>query len=243
MSIRIEIIQKIIDINEKLIFYPKLKHFYIKIFNNEKNINIIDVGSNKGQSIDFFLKINKNATIFGFEPNKKLYSKLIFKYASFQNVFIENKGISNIEGKLVFNENVMDETSSFEELNFDSEYLKKKANILGVKVEEIILDSYKVDVTTLKQFIDSKPEYFFDVLKIDVEGHEFQALSGIFNNDNKTIKIKFIQIESHHDDMYKSVKNHNEINNLLNANGFKEIHRIKHGFGNFYEIIYKNNKY
>lgn len=54
MSFRIKIIQKLVHINEGIFFYPKLKRFYIKNL-RKKNLCILDVGANKGQSIDFFL--------------------------------------------------------------------------------------------------------------------------------------------------------------------------------------------
>jgi hypothetical protein len=55
-----------------IFFYPKLKRFYKKNL-KKTNINILDVGANKGQSIDFFLKVNSNiAKIDAFEPNNKL---------------------------------------------------------------------------------------------------------------------------------------------------------------------------
>jgi len=53
MSIRTKIIQRLIHINEAIFFYPRLKKFYVSNI-NKKQINIIDVGANKGQSIEFF---------------------------------------------------------------------------------------------------------------------------------------------------------------------------------------------
>ncbi len=47
--------------------------FYKENLINE-HINILDVGVNKGQSIDFFKKINQNSNIIAFEPNKKLFT-------------------------------------------------------------------------------------------------------------------------------------------------------------------------
>ena len=79
MNIRTRLIQKLVHINEAIFFYPKLKRFYAENLKKE-NINIIDVGANKGQSIDFFLKINSNAAFDSFEPNKKLFVYLQNKY-------------------------------------------------------------------------------------------------------------------------------------------------------------------
>ena len=56
MNIRTKIVQKLVHINEGIFFYPKLKRFYIENLKKE-NVSILDVGANKGQSIDFFLKI------------------------------------------------------------------------------------------------------------------------------------------------------------------------------------------
>ena len=79
MNIRTKIIQKLVHINEGIFFYPKLKRFYKENLNSD-TIKIIDVGANKGQSIDFFLNIYPNAEIDSFEPNKKLFLYLQNKY-------------------------------------------------------------------------------------------------------------------------------------------------------------------
>ena len=238
MAFRTKLIQLFIDINEKIIFYPKLKRFYSVALKN-KLINIIDVGTNKGQSIDFFLKINQQAIIFGFEPNKKLFQKLLVKYSSNSNIRLHNKGISDTSGKLTFHENILDETSTFQEVNTASVYLAKKARVLGVSTEKLIVDSYEVEVTTLDIFLSENPNVYFDVLKIDVEGHELQSLKGLFSNSNIALPIRYIQIESHSDDMYLN-NSSADIEALLKNNGFYEVARFKHGFGDFYEIIYEN---
>lgn len=239
MGFRARIIQIVIDINEKIIFYPQLKKFYLSQLKNE-SLSVIDVGTNKGQSIDFFSKLNSQAKLFGFEPNKKLFSKLKIKYNNNNSVELHNLGMSSHKGKLVFHENILDETSTFEELNFESEYLKRKAKILGVDGPGLIVDSYEVDVTTLTDFLNSKKDQFFDVLKIDVEGHELSVLKGLFSDISGRYPIRFIQLESHNDDMYVNNQQEDQIKNLLDQNGYKPVAKFKHGFGDFYEIVYEN---
>ena len=182
MSFRIELIQKFIHFNESLIFYPRLRKFYLKKLNN-KTTKIIDIGTNRGQSIEFFLKLNGNAIIESFEPNKQLYILLKNKYKNNSNIKLYNYGVSNSNGELLFNENVLNETSSFEKLNSNSKYLKFKANILGVPLEDIIINKYKVKVVKLVDFLKSKTNIIYDVLKIDVEGHELKVLQN-FNQEN-----------------------------------------------------------
>jgi FkbM family methyltransferase len=237
MKLRTYIIQKLIEINENIFFYPKLKKFYSLKLNNRVPY-IIDVGSNKGQSISFFLKTNQNATIVGFEPNPNLFDKLSKKYFNNPKILIHNKGISSKSGKLMFHQNILDETSTFEQINLDSAYLIKKARVLGVSPERIITQSYEVNVITLSEYITMNKTERIDLIKIDVEGHELSCLKGLFNG--LKYPIKYIQLESHNDDMYINNNNKNEINQLLKVNGFNEVARIPHGFGDFYEVIYEN---
>lgn len=244
MNLQTKIIQRLIHINEGIFFYPRLKKFYRANLSSEK-CTILDVGANKGQSIDFFRNINSGAIIYSFEPNKKLHTILTKKYSLHQNIHLYNAGVSNIRGQLEFNENILDETSSFEPFNPDSKYLGKKARVLGISREKIIVDKYKVDVIRLLDFLNEHTDLFIDVLKIDVEGHELSCLEGLFVSAGPVLSptkypIKYIQLESHNDDMYLNNNQHEKIGNLLYENGFIQKAKIKHGFGDFYELIYEN---
>ena len=237
MSLRIKIIQYLIHINELIFFYPKLKRFY-KNRISKKNVVIIDVGANKGQTIDLFINIYDSYEIYAFEPNKKLYYELKKKFFKNKNIHLQNAGVSEKRGELIFNENILDETSSFEDINLNSEYAFKKAKILGVKINELVKDSYLSEVITLHDFILEQQLKAIDILKIDVEGHELKVLKGLFKTRLKN-RINYIQIESHNDDMYPNKMK--EINKLLTLNNFKLLKSIKHGFGDFNELIYVLN--
>lgn len=241
MSIRTKVIQKLIHINEVLFFYPKLRKFYKNKLPNTA-LNILDVGANKGQSIDFFFNLNKQSKIDSFEPNKKLFTYLLKKYKSNPNIKLYNFGVSNKKGKLLFHENILDETSTFEKLNYDSEYLIKKAKILNVSKENLITNTYMVKTIRLIDFINENGTNYYDVLKIDVEGHELKSLKGLFINNATAVPIGYIQLESHNDDMYINNNQHQEIEKLMTNNGFLLIANIKHGFGDFSELIFKNKK-
>ncbi len=238
MSRRIKFVQKLIALNEALFFYPRLRKFYRKKI-DAKDILLIDVGANKGQSIDFFRSVNSHISILAFEPNKKLFGLLQKKYASISGIELYQLGVSEQSGELTFHESVLDETSTFEQLNLNSSYLQKKARILGVKKESIFSDAYQVPVTSLADFLAIHPVQKIDILKLDVEGHELSCLKGLF--EKKTdIKVHYIQLESHNDDMYKNRLDSIKITSFLMEYGFEEAARIRHGFGNFYEVIYEN---
>ena len=140
---------------------------------NENLVTIFDVGANKGQSIDFFCKIFQNPIIHAFEPNPVLYKKLVHKYQKSLNIFIHNLGISDINGELELNETVTDETSTFEKLNYESNYLRMKANVLGVKKEDIIKNKYFVNVIRLDDFIKKIQSYLLRYYNIF---HQVQPL-------------------------------------------------------------------
>lgn len=89
MNLRTKIIQQLIHVNEAIFFYPKLKKFY-KGNLKKQEINILDVGTNKGQSIDFFLKINSNVKFDAFEPNKKPFILLQNKYKTNAKINLHN---------------------------------------------------------------------------------------------------------------------------------------------------------
>ena len=235
---RIGLIKRLIDFNEKIFFERKLELFYKKEFRGNLN-SLIDVGANKGQTIDFFLSLNPKCQIYAIEPNPTLYKLLIKKYSRQDNVRIFNVGVSDKSGEKLFFENIFDYTSTFEQLNMDSEYLKRKAKVLGVSPENIVTKSYDVNVVTLHDFISKNiSSSIIDILKIDTEGHEYYCLQGLFNDELKT-KIKYIQLENHNDDMYNNRIQFTTINSLLNKNKFELIKNIPHGFGDFDEVIYK----
>ncbi len=237
-NLRIRLIKALVDINEKLFFERKLYAFYKTEFQNNVGL-VIDVGANKGQSIDFFLRINRNCEIHALEPNPSLFTKLERKYRNKPNVHLYNLGISNVSGDKLFFENVLDYTSSFEDLNFDSDYLNKKARILGVKTNEIIKDKYEVQVLTLIDFIRKfNLPGVIDVIKIDTEGHEYYCLLGLFGEKNKS-EIRYIQIENHTDDMYKNRVPYEKIKHLLNTNNYLEKKVLLHGYSKLEEVIFK----
>lgn len=238
-SLRIRFIKALVDINEKFFFERKLLSFYKRTIGSTVH-HVIDVGANKGQSIDFFLRLNKECNIYAIEPNPDLFELLQRKYKCFPNVHLFRCGISNVSGEREFFENIFDYTSSFEEVNADSAYLSRKARILGVNPEQLIAKKYPVQVVTLHDFIrvHQLPNRI-DILKIDTEGHEYACLEGLFQTELKT-QVRFIQLENHTDDMYSKRIPYSTMKALLKENGFDEYEIVLHGYSRLEEVIFKN---
>jgi FkbM family methyltransferase len=234
--LRINAIKSLLELNEKLVFNRRLAKFYKDEFEHGPSY-VIDVGANMGQSIDLFLKINRGCKIVGFEPIPKLFGFLKDRYSDNPNVSLYQKGISNREGHRLFFENTLQSTSTFEELNVHSKYLRTKAKILGVKRKDIVLRSYQVETTTLANFVNSNCNSNIDLIKIDTEGHEQYCLEGLFSG-RLDVEVKYIQIEEHNDDMYLNKKSFNAIEELLSLNGYRVLTKIDHGFGKIQDVIF-----
>lgn len=240
-KLQVWIVGEFIKLNEKYIFNKRLVKFYKN--NLHKKIDfVVDVGANSGQSIDLFLELNPDCKIIAFEPNPRLARNLKAKFSHNPNVQSFQLGISDTVGQKTFYENVFDATSTFEELELTSKYLRTKARILGVKPEDIVVDSYPVEVTTLSDFINSRCTEPIDILKIDTEGHEYACLVGLFNSPLKQ-DIEFIQLEIHYDDMYLNGKTLKEMTEILNKNGFELEAKVKHGFGNFEDVVFRRSNH
>ena len=237
---RVKLVRFLIEINESIFFYKRLKKIFKEIFKNSPLRKVIDVGVNRGQTIKFLHQFSEEIEIIGFEPNKSLFEKV--REMKLRMVSLHNYGCSDSEGTLVFNENILDESSTFENVNSNSKWLMKKANILGVKPKNLIKQSYPVKVIQLANFINEYlGEATIDLIKIDVEGHELKVLKGLFYKPLRS-RVKFIQVEVHNDDLYEGqIKN--EIIDLLELNNFYIYKEIKHGFGSFSDIIFINNNH
>ena len=236
-QLRISLIRQIIEWNEKWVFSRRLMKFYAKEM-PQKVQRVMDVGANLGQTIDEYLKVNPSCEIIAFEPNPALFTNLQKRYQGKSNVVLEPLGISNEIGTKTFYENIFHSTSSFEPLDQESEYLQKKAKVLGVTPDQIIKASYPVEITTLAHYINHRVMGDIDVLKIDTEGHELACLHGLFSEPLHH-PIEFIQLEVHNDDMYLNSHSFEEITEILEANGYGLAGKIKHGFGDFYDAVFR----
>ena len=139
----------------------------------DKKLIIFDIGTNHGQFIDLYLNIIKDLSIHDyeihcFEPNNSLAAKL--KESKNPKIFVNNLAITNEIGEKKFLLNDEDQKSSF--YNF--------ANYKN-KGKEII-----VKTTTIDEYCRLKNINKINLIKIDTEGAEPEALEGskkmIINN-------------------------------------------------------------
>ena len=119
-----------------------------------KNDYVIDIGANIGNHSIRFSKIAKK--VYSFEAHPKTFEILRFNCAEYKNISVFKVGISDKKSNLYF-KNI------------------KTSNIGGKKLDKN--GTIKSQVNKLDNLIRLKKKV--KLIKIDVEGHEFNALLGM----------------------------------------------------------------
>lgn len=145
--------------------YDDLVFLFDKL-NKEPKV-IFDCGANIGFVTYQFLKRFKNATIYSFEPNPSVFSVLKKSTENNKNVFVFNKGIGNENLNLNFYKNNNTGTSSFLEPNdFHKAHLARK------------YEKIEIPIVSIANFCKENKIDKIDILKLDIEGFELNALKG-----------------------------------------------------------------
>ncbi len=178
---------------------------------------IIDVGANKGQSIERFMKIFKSPKIFAFEPNFEIFKETKDKYKNYKNIIINNLGIASVKCNIPLNVTINSGNSSFHDLKKDSEWIKIRSKQFNTTPENYIIKKVDVNCTSLDEYCEKEGIGNIDVLKIDTQGFEDEVLLGS-NNLIKNKKIKFIEVEIMFDQVYSKTMSFNDIESKLHNN-------------------------
>jgi FkbM family methyltransferase len=194
------------------------KFFYQSLFS--KNPTIIDVGANKGQTIDFFKKIFPKVKIYAFEPSKT-FEFLKKKYFKNKNIKLSSFAIDKKSSKKIFyyhtfKSNNTSGLSGFYKINKNS---KDHIRINTSARNEVLKNSnhsYLVDCVSLDDFF--KKNKRVDLLKIDTQGNELNVLKG----SKKLLKnVKFIKLEIMLYDYYEKNYFFSDIELFLKRFNFK----------------------
>tara|TARA_B100000902_G_scaffold213158_1_gene202689 strand:- start:3596 stop:4342 length:747 start_codon:yes stop_codon:yes gene_type:complete len=181
----------------KLLFYfqfflKSINYLFNKGFNENNVIKsisgdelvIFDVGSNTGLFVKNVSKNLKNKKIdfHSFEPDKELCRlQKNIKIPKNQKLNINNLAISNvIEPKKFYERSISSHSSLYENPQIDGLSSVKRV--------------YEIDATTLDQYCIEHEIEKIDLLKIDVEGHDFNVLLSS-KSLLKENKIKLIKVE------------------------------------------------
>ena len=231
---------KIIDF-----FYQKKKYSFLKK-KIEKDINIFfDIGAHQGDTISDFLEIFSIKKIYAFEPSKENFIKLKKKVAELEkSKLVEIKifpfGLGEKNDILTLNEITDGVSNTFNSLNQDSKYFKKKkffTTLFGIK--KFINDKVPTKIIALKELIEEEKIDKIDFIKIDTEGFEFNTLLGL---EKEIKKVRYILFEHHYDNMIIKDYKFADIHKLLKDNCFINVYKTRMPFRKSFDYIYENKK-
>jgi FkbM family methyltransferase len=147
---------------------------------------ILDIGANIGDYSEMIIKkadkLNLDIILYLFEPTKSCYEILEKRFEGKENIQINNFGISNENSKtLIFYDKEKSGLASLYQRNLD--YYHKQLD-----KQEVI------NLRRLDEFIDKNKIRHINFIKIDIEGHELQALIGLGDKLNPNF-VDYIQFE------------------------------------------------
>lgn len=188
------------------------KYFRNKIFYNRGCKIIFDIGANVGTySID--LSKNPDAQIYSFEASPVAFKVLQNNTNNIKNIMPLNFAVSDSITKLQF-------------YDYNDRDFSQHATLY----EDVIVDchkqqtkEYEVQTTTVDVFAEENNISEIDLLKIDVEGHEYKVLQGA-QKMLQTKSIKAIQFEF------------NEFNSISRV-FFKDFYKILHLNYQIYRLL------
>ena len=160
------------------------KHYH-KLLNlehiNNKSI-ILDIGANIGDVTDVIMK-KYDPYIYCYEPNISCYNYMLKRFKKNSKIKIFNLAVSNFSGKsyLYFHK----KATNITEFNERSSLKKEKDGLdINKKIE--------VNCINIKEILENHNQ--IDLIKIDIEGSEYEVMPEIIKNKNK---IKMVLCETH----------------------------------------------
>lgn len=180
------------------------------------NSVIVDFGT--GNDADFSVSLIKkyNLNSFGFDPTKKHFNQLKDLEKKTEGKFkFFNYALASQKGKKVFFESKKNMSGSF----FDSH----------VNMKNDTIEKYEIDPITIDEVFTLFNIQKIDLLKIDIEGEEYNIISEI--ESNLFSKIDQIIVEFHHhcidDYCYKDTL---RCVNILKSYGYRAYSKDKINF-------------
>lgn len=194
---------------------------------------VIDGGAHKGEFIDLILRQYSDPVIYGYEPIPLLASALKDKYARLEKISIRQAALGAIDTTMELCITRILSASSF----LESGIFAQKYHNEGMNVEE------KINVLQIR--LDAEINRPVDILKLDLQGYELEALKGSINILEG---IKLILVEIEFVPLYKDQPLFAEVDIFLRGHDFRLL--------NLYDLythmdeqltsgdaIYLNNKF
>lgn len=180
---------------------------------NNPSPTCLDVGANTGQTIDLLKGILSKPIIYALEPSSSTFQTLANNHRASENVHLFQLGAGNENGELSINKLSTSELNSF----LSPAYFPW---INDDKAYEI--ESEKVKVTTLDDFIEKNSIAEIDLLKSDTQGYDLNVLRGA-ESALRGGKVKHVLVEANFFEMYVDQGHFTDIYRYLEKHDFHLI--------------------
>ena len=139
---------------------------------------VLDVGANVGKWTESLLEAEPKARVYAFEPSTEGFRELAKKFSTMSNVQIVKAAVGNVSGSAT----LWSDTPG-----------SGLASLTRRKLDHFNIDfdvSEEVDVVTLDEWCEFN-EVSPNLIKVDVEGHELDVLSGGVNTLKSVDVVQF----------------------------------------------------
>lgn len=201
---------------------------------------IFDIGCNNAVELDVFFAVFKNPTIFCFEPDPRAIQRFKEKNKGKreENIFLIEKAVGDIDGTIPFfqSDGTLYNVPNWDQSGSIKQPLENEIHKIWPDLE-FKQNPTKVQSIRLDTFCQQNNIAEIDLIWMDVQGAELEALSGATNILKNT---KYIYTECPIVKMYESDSNIENILNML-PNFSKIFEKIKQNKVEK-DILLRNNK-
>lgn len=197
-----------------------LKKNILKSFNEP--LVIFDVGAYIGNITNKYLEYFPNSTIYCLEPFPDSFSKLEKNFQKINRVKKFNLALSDEVGKVLFHSNQFPETNSILPTEISASEVWGSGKLKTI-------NTCNVQMNTLDSFCKQNQVGFIHLLKLDVQGSEYNALKGA-KSFLGSKKIYLIYLEIILSPTYTGQGTFLEIHSYLDSFGYKLVGIFNHSY-------------
>lgn len=194
---------------------------------------VIDGGVHKGEFIELIQRQYSNPTVHGYEPIPTLAKSLISKYEKNDKIKIREAALGAKKTTVELHITKILPASSILQAGAQSH----KYHIDGLEAKD------RIKVSQVR--LDTEISNDIDILKLDLQGYELEALKGSVGMLNR-VKLALLEIEFF--PLYENQPLFSDIDIFMRANGFRLLNfydLYTHGDGQLTsgDAIYLNNTF